>query len=183
MKMELRKGEKLTLLNPEKYRGYASHPTEDKTIRQVLSASIERDTYLNNWYFIEIVFEGEHIFESASCTIKGCKQMFAFQCSAGSNWEFPNRLRLNGNKIDRLVKSANKYEKLLDSALGAIAAEIKPFIAPVDPDNQEYETFGVQWSTDGIVCFFDEHLIPIDAMVNLIKAGNFTFSDILYNCI
>lgn len=86
-KKELDYGGKLLLLNPEKYKGYACHPTEDKTVRQVLSATITRATDMNCWYDIEIVFEGDHVFESSSATIKGCKQIFAFQCSAGSKWE------------------------------------------------------------------------------------------------
>lgn len=86
-KKELDHGGKLLLLNPEKYKGYACHPTEDKTIRRVLNATITRVTYMNHWYNIEIVFEGDHVFESSSATIRGCKQIFAFQCSAGSKWE------------------------------------------------------------------------------------------------
>lgn len=86
-KKELDRGDKLLLLNPEKYKGYACHPVEDKTIRQVLSATITRATYMNSWYNIEIIFEGGHVFGSSSSSIKGCKQIFAFQCSAGSKWK------------------------------------------------------------------------------------------------
>lgn len=86
-KDELKHGGKLQLLNPEKYKGYACHPTEDRTIRQVLNTTIERCTDLNNWYDLEIVFEGDHVFEDSSATIRGCKRIFAFQCSAGSKWE------------------------------------------------------------------------------------------------
>ena len=86
-KIELKHGDKLLLLNPEKHKGYACHPTEDRTIRPVLSATIERCTDMNHWYDLEIVFEGNHVFESSSATIGGCKRIFAFQCSAGSKWE------------------------------------------------------------------------------------------------
>lgn len=84
---ELKHGEKMYLLNPENYKGYACHPAEDKTIRKVLRAFIERDTHLNHWFSLEIEFEEEHIFHSSSATVKGCKQIFAVQCSAGSKWE------------------------------------------------------------------------------------------------
>lgn len=86
-KKELDHGGKLLLLNPEKYKGYACHPAEDRTVRQVLSATITRVTNMNHWYDIEIVFEGDHVFESSSATIGGCKRIFAFQCSAGAKWE------------------------------------------------------------------------------------------------
>ncbi|MCD7942827.1 MAG: hypothetical protein LUH50_23745 [Bacteroides intestinalis] len=87
-KNELERGGKLLLLNPEKYKGYVCHPTEDRTIRQVLNASITRATDMNNWYDLEILFEDDHIFESSSATIGGCKRIFAFQCSAGSKWDY-----------------------------------------------------------------------------------------------
>lgn len=86
-KEELDRGDKLLLLNPRQYKGYACHPTEDKTIRRVLNATITRYTYRSSWYNIEIVFEEGHVFSSSSSSIKGCKQIFAFQCSAGSKWE------------------------------------------------------------------------------------------------
>lgn len=86
-KNELEREGKLRLLNPEKYKGYVCHPTEDRTIRQVLNATIERATDMNNWYDFKIAFESDHIFESSSATIGGCKRIFAFQCSAGSIWE------------------------------------------------------------------------------------------------
>ena len=68
-KKELDHGGKLLLLNPEKYKGYACHPTEDRIIRKVLNATITRATDMNHWYDIEIVFEGDHVFESSSATI------------------------------------------------------------------------------------------------------------------
>lgn len=85
-KEELERGDKLILLNPDKYKGYACHPTEDKAIRWVLNATITRCTYMSNWYNIEIIFEEGRVFSSSSSSIKGCKQIFAFQCSAGSKW-------------------------------------------------------------------------------------------------
>lgn len=41
---------------------------------------------MNHWYDLKIVFEDGHIFEDSSASIRGCKQIFAFQCSAGSKW-------------------------------------------------------------------------------------------------
>ncbi len=78
----------LTLKNPEKYKGYAAHPTKDKTIRQVINASITKCTHLSNWYDLKIEFEDDsRIFYSSSESIRGCKRIFAFYCTAGSKWE------------------------------------------------------------------------------------------------
>lgn len=77
----------LALKNPEKYHGYAKHPTEDKTIRQVVSATITKCAHLSCWYDLKIVFEDDMVFYSSSGSIKGCKRIFAFQCAAGSQWE------------------------------------------------------------------------------------------------
>ncbi|MFT0294379.1 hypothetical protein [Bacteroides thetaiotaomicron] len=85
-KNELQHGGKLQLLTPEKYKGYACHPAEDRTTRQVVNATIERCADMNHWYDLKIVFEDGHIFEDSSASIRGCKQIFAFQCSAGSKW-------------------------------------------------------------------------------------------------
>ena len=39
-KNELQHGGKLQLLTPEKYKGYACHPAEDRTTRQVVNATM-----------------------------------------------------------------------------------------------------------------------------------------------
>lgn len=79
--------EKLTLLNPEKYKGNSSHPSLDKVIRQVSKATIERDTHLMCWYILIIEFEDGKVYRDSSGSIRGCKQIFAFQCKAGSKWD------------------------------------------------------------------------------------------------
>jgi len=76
----------MILKNPEKYQGFAKHPTEDKTIRKVVKATITKCKHLSSWYDLKIEFEGGFIFLNSSGSIRGCKQMFAFQCSAGSKW-------------------------------------------------------------------------------------------------
>ncbi|WP_296938342.1 hypothetical protein [uncultured Dysgonomonas sp.] len=76
----------MTLLNPEQYTGYAKHPTQDKTLRKVVNSSIRKCEHMSQWYEIRIEFEGGKIFYSSSGSIKGCKQIFAFQCKAGSKW-------------------------------------------------------------------------------------------------
>lgn len=85
--MEEIKPEIYTLIAPNEYKGYAAHPTLDKTIRQVIKATITRCTHLSCWYDLKIEFENYKIFTSSSGSIKGCKQIFAFQCKAGSKWE------------------------------------------------------------------------------------------------
>ncbi|NDV83419.1 hypothetical protein D0T87_15720 [Bacteroides sp. 51] len=77
----------LTLKNPEKYKGYAKHPTQDKTIRQVVNATIAKSKHLSCWYDLRIEFENEVVFYNSSGSVAGCKRMFAFQCVAGSKWE------------------------------------------------------------------------------------------------
>lgn len=79
--------EKLILKNPEKYKGYAKHPTQDKTIYQVVRASISNCPHLTSWYDLRIEFENDIVFYNSAGSVKGCKLMFAFQCCAGSKWE------------------------------------------------------------------------------------------------
>ena len=75
----------MELLNPEKYKGFYTHPCKEKTIYCVVSASIKPD-HMTSCYLLSIYFEnGKHFF-TWSPSIKGAKQCFAFQCSKGSKW-------------------------------------------------------------------------------------------------
>lgn len=76
----------MKLKNPENYKGYWCHPTQDNNIYQVLKAEIS-EPQRHGWVRIQIWFEKDKHFSTHSPSIRGAKQFFAFQCKSGSKWE------------------------------------------------------------------------------------------------
>ena len=81
------KNMKKTLRNPERYKGHWTHPINDKSTYQVIGATIT-PTFPGAWHLLEIQFEGGKKFMKASPSERGAKQIFAYQCSGGSKWDY-----------------------------------------------------------------------------------------------
>lgn len=78
----------LELINPSQYNGHSKHPAEDGTVRIVKSASIIPCAHSKTgWVDIYIYFEDGQRFYSASPSVRGAKQIFAFQCQSGAKWQ------------------------------------------------------------------------------------------------
>ena len=72
---------------------------------------------------------------------------------------------MDENKIKRFLKEAQSGWEKMDGYCAKITHEIEPHLPSMD----EYEEFGVQFTTDGFCCYFDEMIVPIKDLVALLN--------------
>ncbi len=80
-----------SLVDAERFEGFSKHPAADNTVRKVKEATIKPIEYSSTgWVYLEIQFNDGERFIGSSPSVRGAKQMFAFQCRKGSKWEAKN---------------------------------------------------------------------------------------------
>lgn len=80
-----------SLVGAEQFEGFSKHPAEDNIVRKVKEATIKPIEHSSTgWVNLEIIFNDGERFSGSSPSVRGAKQMFAFQCRKGSKWEAKN---------------------------------------------------------------------------------------------